>query len=420
MPIIRRSSTRLASKLTARDVSVQPMPSGDTVDTKNTRNLKARPRNATYRPDALREELESTANLPEIGQKVSPALPIVPKPSSEEEEEEVVFVPAVLSFDLEEAKRHLIQIDQRFEELFTKMKCKPFEHLEQVHPFRALVISILGQQISWLAARSITHRFIRLYYPSLPEKLSDEEGKKITCFPTPRQVANTDVSILRTAGLSARKAEYIRDLAVRFADGRLSTRKLLEANDDELAEMLIEVRGIGRWTVDMFAIFSLRRPDILPVGDLGVQRGVVRWFLSLHSPAHTYTLSPEKLGGTGTATKKNKGKKGKARIAANEEENTASTVPGVSYEAEDLPSIPPAFTPSIKKTLNKVGGAVVPLPSGMDVEVLKARLDPKNKIKGAFVTPQEMADLTACWRPYRSIAVYYMWSLADVLDLGSG
>ncbi|KAH9485409.1 Putative DNA-3-methyladenine glycosylase YfjP [Psilocybe cubensis] len=374
MPIIRRSSTRLASKLTARDVSVQPMPSGDTVDTKNTRNLKARPRNATYRPDALREELESTANLPEIGQKVSPALPIVPKPSSEEEEEEVVFVPAVLSFDLEEAKRHLIQIDQRFEELFTKMKCKPFEHLEQV--------------------------------------------------------ANTDVSILRTAGLSARKAEYIRDLAVRFADGRLSTRKLLEANDDELAEMLIEVRGIGRYpstktltlliAVDMFAIFSLRRPDILPVGDLGVQRGVVRWFLSLHSPAHTYTLSPEKLGGTGTATKKNKGKKGKARIAANEEENTASTVPGVSYEAEDLPSIPPAFTPSIKKTLNKVGGAVVPLPSGMDVEVLKARLDPKNKIKGAFVTPQEMADLTACWRPYRSIAVYYMWSLADVLDLGSG
>jgi len=160
--------------------------------------------------------------------------------------EDTSFVPAVLTFNLEEARDYLIQVDHRFEDLFDRMKCKPFENLEQVHPFRALATSILGQQISWLAARSITHKFIRLYDPSLPEKPTDEERRAITSFPTPHQVANTEIAILRTAGLSARKAEYIQDLAARFADGRLSTKKLLEADDEQLAQMLIEVRGIGR------------------------------------------------------------------------------------------------------------------------------------------------------------------------------
>jgi hypothetical protein len=96
--------------------------------------------------------------------------------------------------------------------------------------------------------------------------ISSTRRKAITYFPSPFQVANTQISVLRTAGLSVRKAEYgeffclagsgrvskcyfhapVQDLATRFADGRLSTQKLLEADDDELARMLIEVRGIGR------------------------------------------------------------------------------------------------------------------------------------------------------------------------------
>jgi len=78
-----------------------------------------------------------------------------------------------------------------------------------------------------------------------------------------------DAATLRTAGLSARKADYVQDLSARFADGRLSTQKLLEANDDELAQMLIEVRGIGRWTVDMFAIFFSPSPRYSPRWRLG-------------------------------------------------------------------------------------------------------------------------------------------------------
>ncbi|KAI6125793.1 DNA glycosylase [Pisolithus croceorrhizus] len=189
------------------------------------------------------------------------------------------MIDAVLTFSFEDAKAHLIGVDSRFAELFERLKCKPFEHLDQVHPFRSLVQSILAQQVSWLAARSITHKFIRLYDPSLPEKPTDLNVKSPqSFFPTPHQVANTDIVTLRSAGLSTRKAEYVKDLAMRFADGRLSMTKLLNADDEELVQMLTEVRGIGKWTVDMFAIFTLRRPNILPVGDLGVQRGMLRWF----------------------------------------------------------------------------------------------------------------------------------------------
>jgi DNA-3-methyladenine glycosylase II len=323
-----------------------------------------------------------------------------------------------LTFDFQEAKRHLIQADHRFEDLFQRMKCKPFEQLERVHPFRALVTSILGQQISWVAARSITHRFIRLFDPSLPEKPDDEQRKLITFFPSPEQVAETDAATLRTAGLSARKAYYVQDISARFADGRLSTQKLLAANDDELAQMLIEVRGIGRWTVDMFAIFSLRRPDILPVGDLGVQRGLVRWFLHLHSPSHGFAISPQKVGTS--ASKESKPKKLSASdelSAINvEEEEKGEAGASLSTEAEGInPAVPPTFTPSIKRTLDKPatnpGVLPVPLPSGMDVLLLKSRLNGK-KIKGCFLTPKEMDDLTEHWKPYRSIGVYYMWSLA--------
>lgn len=105
-----------------------------------------------------------------------------------------VLVPAQLSFSFEEAKTHLISVDPRFQILFDRLDCKPFEQLETVHPFRyvivscccrvlvtsgcshrALVTSIVGQQISWIAARSVNHKFVRLYKPSLPEKVTDYE-----------------------------------------------------------------------------------------------------------------------------------------------------------------------------------------------------------------------------------------------------
>ncbi|OJA09180.1 hypothetical protein AZE42_00677 [Rhizopogon vesiculosus] len=427
----------------------------------------------------------------------------IPPPPLQNTPEKETLIPAVSTFSFEEAKAHLIRADHRFEDLFAKLRCKPFEFLEQVHPFRALVESILAQQISWLAARSINHKFIRLYDPSLPEKVADHSPSKSQkdFFPTPYQVANTDVVTLKSAGLSTRKAEYsrcnfsVKDLATRFADGRLSTEKLLAADDETLADMLIEVRGIGRvcglydssfcalltsrsvavqWTgecyvgsyprifhnsyaVDMFAIFSLRRPNILPVGDLGIQRGMLRWFLSRHSSKHPFTLSPQKLSSaehdTTTTEKANTSTMGPppkitadsqltiAEIdndmlptfgsASQSQAQTGSTDQSSVPPAPSIPTMPEPFTPSINKTLDMDPVNTEPLPDGLSVPILKARLERK-KIKyvvfgfflagffltkalrrGALLTPKEMEDLTASWAPYRSLGAYYMWSLVE-------
>lgn len=381
--------------------------------------------------------------------------PLIIRPSGEE----AAPLPAELTFSLEDAKNHLIQADYRFGHVFSRLPCKPFERLEGIHPFRTLCSSILGQQISWLAARAIEHKFLRLYFPELPEKPDEQYWAKARqeVFPTAYQVAATDLAILRTAGLSGRKAEYVRDLAIRFADGRLTNQKLLDADDEQLFELLTAVYGIGKWTVEMFAIFSLRRPDILPVGDLGVQRGVLRWVLSLHQPEYRIELSPKKLPGPSEDPQKAEGSvkprstpaKSKtlagtsAGIDSDQEgEPTADELPvlnghlrrdpipppeDVSYSltavaagtatpgALGLPSMPPPFTPSVTQALSRAPDAPPPppLPAGLTIASLESRLNGKKKVKGAIMTPTEMEELTESWRPYRSIGVYYMWALAE-------
>jgi DNA-3-methyladenine glycosylase II len=96
-------------------------------------------------------------------------------------------------------------------------------------------------------------------------------GNAATKFPAPSQVAAADIATLRTAGLSQRKAEYVKGLAEKFACGELSTEILINATDEEVMEKLIQVRGLGRWSVEMFSCFALKRLDVFSVGDLGVQ-----------------------------------------------------------------------------------------------------------------------------------------------------
>ncbi|KAG7098518.1 hypothetical protein E1B28_000462 [Marasmius oreades] len=396
-------------------------------------------RSKSKKARVIKEVVKTTSVITSTSTVVQPlaALPDVEEPEA--------LVPAKLSFSFEDAKAHLISADPRFKDVFERLECKPYEELEMVHPFRALTTSILGQQISWLAARSINHKFIRLFNPAIPENHADYADSKspTSFFPTPRQVAELDLATLRTAGLSQRKAEYVHDLAMRFADGRLSTQKLLAADDEELAQILIEVRGIGRWTVDMFAIFSLRRPDILPVGDLGVQRGLVRWFLALHSPSYNFAISPHK-----ESRKSKTEQKPKTQVPVPSSSNAdteavpsdLSSLPPAPIplvpatpvkkskkkskkknEAEsDEDPIPPPFTPSIKTALRRSAAdssPPPPLPEGLSASVLKTRLEGKKKIKGAFLTPNEMEELTESWKPYRSLGVYYMWALAEV-DVG--
>lgn len=173
---------------------------------------------------------------------------------------------------LEQACDHLIQIDSRFEYLIEKHPCRIFSAeglADEIDPFQSLCGGIISQQVSGAAAASIKNRFVGLF-PSAPV---EEELKTPSRFPQPMEVAASDVSFLRQAGLSQRKAEYIKGLAEKFAAGELNAAMLIKASDEEVLEKLTAVRGLGKWSVEMFACFCLKRMDIFSTGDLGVQYG---------------------------------------------------------------------------------------------------------------------------------------------------
>jgi len=124
-------------------------------------------------------------------------------------------------------------------------------------PFLTLARAIVGQQISVKAAQSVWDRLV-------------------TCVGemTPQSVLARKRPELRACGLSDRKVEYIADLAQHFADGAIHVHRWPEMSDEEIIAELMEVRGIGRWTAEMFLMFNLLRPDVFPLDDLGLQKGI--------------------------------------------------------------------------------------------------------------------------------------------------
>ncbi|KAI9923954.1 3-methyladenine DNA glycosylase [Aspergillus wentii] len=180
---------------------------------------------------------------------------------------------------LEKANAYLIAADARLKPVIENNHCKLFSPeglAEEVDPFKSLVVSIIGQQVSGAAAKSIRDRFVALFNKSEGDDVTASvsgTSKTTERFPTPEEISQCEILTLRTAGLSQRKAEYIQGLSQKFADGELSARMLVNASDDELVEKLIAVRGLGKWSVEMFACFALKRTDVFSTGDLGVQRG---------------------------------------------------------------------------------------------------------------------------------------------------
>ncbi|RFU27948.1 hypothetical protein B7463_g8423, partial [Scytalidium lignicola] len=171
---------------------------------------------------------------------------------------------------LEEGLAHLIKVEPKLKPCIEQHHCHIFSAeglAEEVDPFRSLVSSIISQQVSGAAAKSIKAKFVALFNPDKPDA-SDHD------FPTPSQVCSKSLEVLRTAGLSQRKAEYIQGLAEKFVSGELTASMLFSASYDEVLEALIKVRGLGKWSVEMFACFELKRMDVFSTGDLGVQRGM--------------------------------------------------------------------------------------------------------------------------------------------------
>lgn len=126
-----------------------------------------------------------------------------------------------------------------------------------------LIRSIISQQLSIKAAATIQDRFKQLFF--------DE-------FPTPEQLLYTEVEVLREAGLSKQKVGYMQNLAQFIISGSINLETLDEHSNDQIIEILTRVKGIGVWTVHMFLMFCMGRPDVLPVGDLGIRNGVKKLY----------------------------------------------------------------------------------------------------------------------------------------------
>ncbi|HYA65262.1 MAG TPA: DNA-3-methyladenine glycosylase 2 family protein [Burkholderiaceae bacterium] len=157
------------------------------------------------------------------------------------------------------AKRRLQAADPT---LASIMACHPRVCLvSRGNGFTTLARSIVGQQISLKAADSVWIRLV----DRCPEM-------------TPHAVLARRLSTLRACGLSQRKAEYLRDLARHFVDGHIDLADLADQTDEAVIERLTDVRGIGRWTAEMFLIFNLLRPDVLPLDDLGLLKAVSRHY----------------------------------------------------------------------------------------------------------------------------------------------
>ena len=125
--------------------------------------------------------------------------------------------------------------------------------------YGALLRSIVGQQLSTKAAATIYGRVLELFKGHTP---------------TPKQLLKVDPGKLRGAGLSRAKVAYLRDLAQHVEEGTLELERLPDLPDEEVAAQLTAIKGLGQWTADMFLIFHLGRPDILPVGDQGIRRAI--------------------------------------------------------------------------------------------------------------------------------------------------
>jgi DNA-3-methyladenine glycosylase II len=160
-----------------------------------------------------------------------------------------------------EACKHLMKKDRVMKRLIPQFGEASLQ--SRGDAFVTLARSIVGQQVSVKAAQTVWDRFALL-----PRKI------------TPANVLKLKVDDMRAAGLSARKVEYIVDLALHFDNGALHVKKWSEMTDDAIIEELVAIRGIGRWTAEMFLMFHLMRPNVLPLDDVGLINGISRNYFS--------------------------------------------------------------------------------------------------------------------------------------------
>ena len=164
--------------------------------------------------------------------------------------------------DYSAARRHLMKCDPKLRELIKRIGPCELHAFAPKDPFEALCMSIASQQLSTKAAATIFRRFEDLFPPDRR--------------PTPDRVMTMTDDEIRACGFSRPKVTFIKDLASRVLDGRLDLKGLKKHSDEDVMLQLVAVKGIGRWTAEIFLMFRLGRPDILPADDLGLMNAVHR------------------------------------------------------------------------------------------------------------------------------------------------
>ena len=175
--------------------------------------------------------------------------------------------------DYIKARRHLARRDPVLRDLIRVHGACGLADAQHADPFRALVSAMISQQLSTKAAATIKARLDALVGAPLTPKRLDAMGDEA----------------LRGVGLSRQKIAYIRDLCGRVSSGAVALHDFDRMTDEEVVEALISVKGIGRWTAEMFLMFRLHRPDVLPVGDLGIVKAVQKAYRLRKMP------TPERL-----------------------------------------------------------------------------------------------------------------------------
>ena len=161
------------------------------------------------------------------------------------------------------ARRLLIRRDPILAPVIRKYRERALIDAPLVDPFPALVRTIVGQQLSTKAAATIYRRRLELIPGGVP---------------APENLAALTDQQLRQIGLSRQKTAYVRDLSAKAANGDLPLDRLPDLSDDEVIEAITKVKGLGRWSAEMFLMFRLRRPDVLPVDDLGIVNAIHRLY----------------------------------------------------------------------------------------------------------------------------------------------
>jgi DNA-3-methyladenine glycosylase II len=164
---------------------------------------------------------------------------------------------ALTGREIEAARRHLRKADSVMREIIDRVG--PVKLRLERNRFAMLVRSIISQQISTAAARSIRRRLEELLAPGTI---------------TPADIVKLKAHQLRSVGLSGQKVSYIQDLAKKVHSGEVSLQQIGRLTDERIIEQLTQVRGIGHWTAQMFLMFSLGRPDVFPHGDLGIRSAI--------------------------------------------------------------------------------------------------------------------------------------------------